>query len=296
MDEKEDNMKYTYINKAFRQSTLDLINQGNTIIDEYLSDGLTLTLRQLYYQFVARSIIPNNQKEYNRLGSIISDARLAGLIDWDAIEDRTRNLQSNSHWANPGEIIRSAAYGFRVDHWEGQDYRPEVWIEKEALIGVIANICEDLDVDYFACKGYISQSEMYRAAQRTFDNQDHVIIHLGDHDPSGIDMTRDISDRFGVFESTNYQVIRIALNMDQVEDHQPPPNPAKMTDSRFNGYIVKYGNDSWELDALDPRTLRDLIEKTVLQYRNEETYQKVIEKENEYKRILEKVEKEWKTL
>ncbi|KKM32234.1 hypothetical protein LCGC14_1565830, partial [marine sediment metagenome] len=76
----------------------------------------------------------------------------------------------------------------------------------------------------------------------------------------------------------------------------PPPNPAKMTDSRFNGYIVKYGNDSWELDALDPRTLRDLIEKTVLQYRNEETYQKVIEKENEYKRILEKVEKEWKTL
>ncbi|KKK48671.1 hypothetical protein LCGC14_3142790, partial [marine sediment metagenome] len=122
------------------------------------------------------------------------------------------------------------------------------------------------DVDYFACKGYISQSEMYRAAQRTFDNQDHVIIHLGDHDPSGIDMTRDISDRFGVFESTNYQVIRIALNMDQVEHYGPPPNPAKITDSRYGDYIAKYGPSSWELDALDPDVLVELITATVEKY------------------------------
>lgn len=288
--------KISYIEKNFSRSTLSIINQANEIIEEYQADGYDLTLRQIYYQFVSRDLIANKQSEYKRLGSIISDGRLAGLIDWNAIEDRTRNLKENSHWNNPGEIVSAAARGFRMDRWSGQDYHVEVWIEKEALVGIIADICRELDVSYFACKGYVSQSEMWNASERLESYENPVIIHLGDHDPSGIDMTRDIDDRQDLFVSECVKVRRIALNMDQVDEYNPPPNPAKLSDTRSNGYIQRYGNESWELDALEPRIMRNLIEKTVLEYRNEDKYQEVLDQENEYLEILKNIEENWQTL
>ena len=293
-------MKTCYIEKKFQKKTLAIIDQANEIIDEYLEEGLRLTLRQLYYQFVARGLIANKQAEYGKLGAIVSDARLAGLIDWDAIVDRTRRRISNSHWSDPGSVIRSARYSFQLDHWKGQPHRVEVWIEKEALVGVISGICRRLDVPYFACKGYVSQSKMWEAAKRfrsylIHDNQEPVIIHLGDHDPSGIDMTRDINDRNITFMA-DVEVNRIALNMNQVEEYNPPPNPAKLSDTRASSYISHYGNESWELDALDPKTLRDLIEETVLQYRDDDVYQAVKQKEKDYIKILKHVEENWRTL
>lgn len=300
--------KVCYIDKNFQQLSLGIISTANSIIDDYASDGMKLTLRQLYYQFVARDLFPdawihpklqtkNHQGNYKKLGSIISDARLAGLLDWNAIVDKTRVFKSNSHWDNPGEIIRSAVWSFQLDWWKGQEYRPEVWIEKQALEGVISSVCSDLDVRYFACKGYVSQSKMWNAAQRISRNRDQktVIIHLGDHDPSGIDMTRDIEDRMDMF-GAGVKVERIALNMDQVEQYDPPPNPAKLSDTRAEGYINRYGNESWELDALEPRTMRDLIESTVLKYRDEDIFQEVQELESEYKERLEWISDNWENL
>jgi len=292
--------KIAYIEKGFKPSSLLIIEQANEIIDDYMADGLKLTLRQLYYQFVSRDLLPNKQKEYKRLGSIISDARLAGLIDWAAIEDRTRSLRGNTHWIDPGQIVSAAARGFQLDHWDGQAYRPEVWIEKEALVGVIAGICQEVDIDYFACKGYVSQSEMWGAAQRlksyTRHNQTPIIIHLGDHDPSGIDMTRDIEDRQALFQALGCIVERIALNMNQVDEYNPPPNPAKLTDSRCSGYIKNYGRNSWELDALEPRILRRLIKDTVLAYRDDDIYENVLKQEKEYLDVLAKIERNWQEL
>lgn len=291
--------KIEYITKDFRPASLLTITQANEIIEEYAGKGLDLTLRQLYYQFVSRDLIANKQTEYKKLGSLISDARLAGLIDWDAIVDRTRNVKGNSHWSNPGEIIRSARYSFQLDHWENQEYYVEVWIEKEALIGVISSICSELDVRFFACKGYVSQSEMWRAAMRLKRAKDAgqkpVIIHLGDHDPSGMDMTRDIFDRCDLFTG-DIEVKRIALNMDQINKYNPPPNPAKLTDTRAGKYIDEYGAESWELDALDPEVLRDLIQEHVDTLRDWDLYQETLDQEQEYKDILENVEKNWKTL
>ncbi|MCK5610391.1 hypothetical protein KAR91_51435 [Candidatus Pacearchaeota archaeon] len=294
--------KIAYIGKPFARRTYAVIEQANEIIEEYQADGLTLTLRQLYYQFVSRDLIPNKQSEYKRLGSIISNGRLAGLISWDAIEDRTRNLKSQSHWYNPGQIIRAATRGFYMNKWEGQSTRVEVWIEKEALTGVIASVCRKLDVPYFACKGYVSQSEMWKAGQRLInhDADETVIIHLGDHDPSGMDMTRDIADRLNLFfdyEGLEAPTIkRIALNMDQINQYNPPPNPAKLTDTRCHGYIQDYGQASWELDALEPRVLQELISSTVLEYRDDDLYNEVLKQENEYLEILKRVEENWRSL
>ena len=137
----------------FRDNTLDIIDQANDIIAEYLADNLTLTVRQLYYQFVARDLIENTQREYYKLVNILTKGRLAGLIDWNAIEDRTRNLESLPNWNSPADILKAASKQYRRDLWESQDYRLEVWIEKEALAGVIANLCEALRAPYFACRG-----------------------------------------------------------------------------------------------------------------------------------------------
>jgi hypothetical protein len=247
---------------------MEIIETAEAIIDEYAAQGFTLTLRQLYYQFVSRAIIPNKQQEYQKLGNLISAARLAGLIDWDSIIDRTRELRGNSHWSNPKQIIQACASQYMIDKWEGQEYRPEVWIEKDALVGVIEGVCNKMDVKYFSCRGYTSQSEMWSASQRLIrfieQGQIPVIIHLGDHDPSGIDMTRDIIDRMTLFgEGDHVEVIRIALNMDQIQEFNPPPNPAKITDSRAAGYIRKHGRESWELDALDPKVIAELIREKI---------------------------------
>lgn len=286
--------KTSYITHKFREGTLNLIELANGVIQEYAEQGFDLTLRQLYYQLVARDIIPNRQSEYKRLGQIISDARRAGLVDWSAIVDRTRNLRGNSHWDTPADILEAAEQSFQIDKWVGQRYRPEVWVEKDALVGVVERACRPLDIDFFACRGYSSDSEMWRAARRCNDyhfeqNQTLYIIHLGDHDPSGLDMTRDIRDRFELFEA--YPTVkRIALNYSQIEEYTPPPNPAKETDSRWFGYVDEYGTtSSWELDALEPQIIVDLITAEVESIRDDLLWYEKRDEENVGKEALKEM-------
>lgn len=261
--------KRKYKDIRFHGKSLETIERVNAIVAEYEAQGYELTLRQVYYQLVARGFIPNNERSYKNLGSLINDGRLAGLIDWYAIVDRTRNLRRNSHWENPESVIDSARYSYMLDRWENQPNYVEVWVEKDALIGIVSQICRELDVPHFSCRGYTSQSEMWSAAQR-FIRQNHresrTIIHLGDHDPSGIDMTRDIQERMDMFGADVF-VKRVALTMEQIEAYNPPPNPTKLSDARAKGYIEEYGHECWELDALEPKVITSLIrdEVTALQ-------------------------------
>lgn len=196
-------MRIRYIKRNFQASSLEVIDQANEICEGYAAAGLTLTLRQLYYQFVARDLLPNSQQSYDRLGSIISDARLAGLFDWDFIIDRTRNLAQQPTWTSPEALIADAAKQYLTDTWAPQKRRVEVWIEKDAAIGVIERVCTLNNVPYFSCRGYTSSSEMWNAASRIGEylrnGERTVILHIGDHDPSGLDMTRDIQDRLRLF-------------------------------------------------------------------------------------------------
>lgn len=289
-------MKIAYKDKKFRAERLELIRIANGIIAQYRAQGFDLTLRQLYYQLVARGIIENTERSYKNTGTAIDDARMAGLMDWEAIVDRTRNLRSVSHWDTPADIISSAAYSYRLDKWQNQEYYVEVWVEKEALAGVIERIATTLDLPWFACRGYVSQSEMWAASQRFLRVQSEgrrsVILHLGDHDPSGIDMTRDIIDRMDIF-GADIEVKRLALNMDQIEQYNPPPNPAKLTDSRANGYIDRFGDESWELDALTPTVISDLIEDAVLDLRDDDAWSDMVEKEKAERADLSRAAKRW---
>lgn len=321
-----------------KADTLVVIDQANDICREYRQQGYDLTLRQLYYQFVARALIPNNDRSYKRLGSIVNDARLAGLLDWSYITDRTRNVAGVWSYPTVEERIDALAHGYSVDHWTDQDFYVEVWVEKEALAGVVARAANQFDVPYFSCRGYVSQSELWSAAQRlrakVEEGKTVVVLHLGDHDPSGIDMTRDITDRIEKFTAQDFlnayprecggkvgaggevttgvgaihramaartahpdlppiEVRRIALNMEQVEEYDPPPNPAKLTDSRGSGYVDLYGNQSWELDALDPQTLNDLITGEIEAMVDAELWEVHDEEEERERRRLQRIAARW---
>jgi hypothetical protein len=216
-----------------------------------------------YYQFVSRAAIANTLAEYKRLGTIIKSGRRAGLIDWDAIEDRTRNLRRLPSWSDPSGFIDDCAWQYHEDLWADQQFGPEVWIEKDALLGVIEGVCEEFRVPYFACRGNNSESEMHSAGERFeahfADGRIPIVLHLGDHDPNGLDMTRDNRDRLAMFARRPVEVRRLALNLDQVELYRPPPNPAKETDSRYAAYVRRYGADCWELDALNPTVIAHRI-------------------------------------
>jgi len=291
--------KICYVEKNFRSESLALIDKINNVIDEYELQGYSLTLRQCYYQLVARGIIPNNERSYKNTGNLINDARLAGLIDWYSIEDRTRNLHKLAHWDSPKSIIESASEQYRKDIWENQEYYVEVWVEKEALANVVGRVANELDVPYFCCRGYVSQSEMWSAAQRFKRKQeagkDVVLIHLGDHDPSGIDMSRDIEERLVLFgvDTFMFNFRRIALNMEQIEEFAPPPNPAKLTDSRCGSYIQRFGDESWELDALEPKVIHDLITNNVTEFWDIDEVKRVRDLVASEKEVMESVANDW---
>lgn len=281
--------KICYKDIRFQGKSLELIELVNGVVDEYSKQGYDLTLRQAYYQLVARGYIPNNERSYKNIGNLINDGRLAGLIDWNSITDRTRNLRCNSHWSTPSSVIRSAKYSYMLDKWKGQPNYVEVWVEKDALVDVIGQACVPLDTPFFSCRGYTSQSEMWSAAQRFIrqaDRENRIIIHLGDHDPSGIDMSRDIQDRLDMFGADVY-VKRVALSMEQINQYNPPPNPAKLSDSRATKYIDRFGDESWELDALEPKVITNLITNEVTTYRDDEIYQEVCDREDKEKEELQ---------
>ena len=289
--------KICYVERRFSAASLAMIKKANEIIAEYEGQGFALTLRQLYYQFVARDIIPNNIKSYKNLGLVVNDGRLAGLINWNHIQDRTRHLEKNAHFRNCGEAIKSVSSWYSIDMWARQKYRPEVWIEKDALVGVIEDVCTRLDVPYFSCRGYTSQSEMWVGGQRIgkwvkHAKQTPVVFHFGDHDPSGKDMTRDIVDRLKMFMG-GVKLERLALNMDQIEKYEPPPNPAKTTDSRADAYIAEFGNDSWELDALEPKVITGMIEKSVRALMNKKIWKEDEERLANEKELLESAGVHW---
>jgi len=291
--------KIKYENKSIGADRLALIDQANTIISDYQAQGLTLTLRQLYYRLVASDLLPNTARDYKRLGDTIVSGRMAGLIDWLAIEDRGRNLASLPWWSSPANIIRSAAAGYRAHLWRSQPWYVEVWVEKQALESVIGRAADQWRVPYLACKGYMSASEMWTAAGRFIDATDRgkncAIIHLGDHDPSGLDMTRDIANRLATFDA-EVDVQRIALNRDQVDQYAPPPNPAKVSDSRAADYIDQHGPHSWELDALDPTTLHDLIGQAIAARMDLDAWEVVKAEERRERDLLNLASEDWDTI
>jgi len=285
-----------YERKNLRSETLDIIAGICQIVAE--NEGYSLTVRQIHYQFVSKGWLPNNGKTYGQIQGAAKTGRRAGLISWTAIEDRGRQLMGLQTWETPQAALRETLRDYRTDMWANQPWRPEVWVEKQALEGVIGQIANKLRVDFYAQKGYDSESQSWRAGQRFAryiqKGQRPTVFHLGDHDPSGRDMTRDNQERLSLFAGTPIIVQRLALNLPQIREFNPPPNFTKdeaRSDS-YRAYMVENGADpdsSWELDALRPPVIQDIIERAILKVRDPELWDQALRQEVEDRRMLQEM-------
>lgn len=228
-----------------------------------------MTVRQVYYQFLTRGYIPEDKKcKYEYVSNLLKKARWQGEIGWQWIIDRSRTTHRNSHFESPSDILETAAKNYKLDSRSNQENYIEIWIEKDALIGVIEKTCCDLDVLYTAGKGYPSVTALHQAAKRfeAAKNQakNVYILYLGDHDPSGLNMTDTIRKNLLEHHHIEVNVERLALNFSQIEKYKLPSIKAKRNDKRFKEYYKEYGTDeAWELDALEPGKINELIKIAV---------------------------------
>lgn len=281
------------------ESPREAIDIANRIIEEFEEDGFTPTLRQLYYQFVAQGITSENtERAYKNLGGLITKARNNGLLSWNGIEDRGRSLNGlYRHEEDDHQVVNGLEGCLSLDYWQRQDAYVEIWVEKEALSNVVSRACVPLHTPYMATKGYLSASEAWRAGQRFLrkrqEGKQCVMIHLGDHDPEGIDMTRDNTDRLVKYSEGHVDVQRIALNMDQIQQYSPPPNYAKASSSRFEGYVSEFGEECWELDALKPDIIVDLIESAIEPFIDRDVWNNTESEETEKRQHLKLLHTHW---
>lgn len=305
--------KIAYEHRSITPAGRDLVGVVNGILEDYAAQGYQIGLRGLYYQLIARDLFPANrrfripgsddysanvQKNYKWLGDLLTDARIAGLIDWDHLVDESREARVGDRgWDSPEDILAAIAQQYKLRRWEGQPEYVEVWVEKAALGPVVRQAATAWDVTTFECKGSPSTSAVWDASRRLRREEragkKTTVIYLGDHDPTGIDISRDIADRLALFRSTTF-VDRIALNMDQVIALNPPPSPVKVTDSRTTGYIDAFGTDEcWELDAIDPPTMDALIQDAIRDHADLAMRQGRLDREAGERAQLEAVHENW---
>lgn len=285
-------------------SNKERLEDINSIIVEYQEEGYKLTLRQLYYQLVSRDVIPNKQSEYSKLSTLLKEGRMGGIVDWDAIEDRLRQPSSPSSWDTPQDAMNALIAQYKLPRMEGQKNYIEVWVEKDALSGVLKRVTEKYHIPILVNRGYSSASAMFDAYNR-FRNgineilsshdsgvENVIIFYLGDFDPSGMDMIRDVEDRIREFATKHFEsfpldVIPIALTKEQIRKYNPPPNPAKRTDPRAKKFIDEHGATSWEVDALPPNVLNKLLEAAIKKHININRYKEIVSREDADKNKLE---------
>lgn len=295
-------MRQLFEYHSFSPASLVTIDAIETIVDEYQQDHMRLTVRQLFYQLVTHNAIANTQRDYKRIVSLTANARLSGILDWDAIEDRGRSVVSTWGYDDVPDAIRSIAYGYRRDRWRTQPVHVLVMCEKQALEAVLDRASGELGgVAYCVNKGYPSHSLLYRIGRRARFRWEHnrqrtVVVYLGDHDPSGLDMDRDIEERLLMYSDDIGRIVqfnRLALTRSQVDESSIPPNPAKLTDTRAREYIREHGTSSWELDAIEPQELVRMICDAVKRERDERLWREALDRERDERDLLEQLAEHW---
>lgn len=256
---------------ARRPETEEIIAQAKAILEEY--QPTPMSLRQVYYQLVARQVIENRESSYKGLSRKLVEARREGIIPWEWLEDRTRHARGGGHfYSDPSQYLAvlkyNAANGYARDVWDVQADYVEVWVEKDALSGLFADAIAPYDLTLNVGKGFSSASEVYLVAKRLKAEADRtgrtpIMLYFGDFDPSGEDMVRDLRCRLLDDFGCTVDMSKCALTYEQVQQYNLPPDFTKAKDSRAKKHIERYGDIAVELDALRPDVLRQMITTAV---------------------------------
>jgi hypothetical protein len=242
------------------QRTLDLIDAMYEIAEQ----TQPITGRGVGYKLFARSLIPSmSRKDMQRVYRLLRDAREEGVIPWEWIVDETRCLEKAPSWDNPQAFAEAAARSYRLEFWNQQPARVEVWSEKGTVRGVLAPVLNKYGVGFRVMHGFASATAVYDVAQDD-DGRPLVVLYVGDYDPSGLYMSEmDIPDRLEKYKGDHVEPRRIALTGEQTRGLLSFPASDKRDDPRYRWFVSSYGAQCWELDALDPRVLRDIVEDEI---------------------------------
>ena len=244
-----------------RAQMAELLGAIHEILDAETS---AITIRHLFYRLVGLNVIPKAELAYKGLCGHLSRWRKSREVPYHAFSDSTRWHIKPPMYDGIEDALRRTRESYRRDLWASQSHYTEVWVEKDAIAGVIADVTSEWGVPLFVCRGFASLSSMYSASLTFKEAQERVkevtIFHLGDYDPSGHAaadaIERAFRERFDC--SINFQ--RIAILPEQIEDFNLPTRPTKQSDSRARRWR---GSECVELDSMPPSGLRSLVENAI---------------------------------
>ena len=189
-----------------------------------------MTVRQVYYQLVSGLVIENTRSQYQAVSRALVDARKAGDIPWEWIEDRLRQPRMVRGWNDLADFSETVKGAYRRNVWATQPCYLEAWLEKDALSGIFDDIRYPYGVTLNVGRGYDGWDSIHNAAERYKKSRDHVtVLYFGDFDPSGEDMVRSIQERFGEL-GCQPDIVKCALTAEDVRTYHLPPNLTKRTD------------------------------------------------------------------
>ena len=244
-------------------------------LDVFKQYDTALTLRQLYYRLVSRHLFPNTINSYKRLSRIMVQARENGDVPLNCLEDRSRRVlgRGDTGYISATDFLKRRIVGlreswkeFRMPMWVDQSNYVVVSLEKDALSRLVSDVANQYSVRTFPTRGYPSFTYVQRMAsyiRNRLRGKPTVVLYFGDFDPSGVDIERDLTERLGKYDAGDFKVVRIALKPDQIEKYSLPPMPVKKSDVRSPSFVASYGNESVELDALDPLVLKTLVASSI---------------------------------
>lgn len=269
------------------------------LVDEY--PDTKLNIRQLYYRLAAAGRIPNRRRAYNATVQQLVTMREKKELDWNRIVDVTRatkggdsGFDSPKEWFNAHLRYLQEGKYFR-EKWDGQPEYVEVWVEKDALLPLVESVTKEYNVTACSTHGTESMTHLLKSMLRLnrYQNKKCTILHFADHDPTGVDMSRDIVERSKKYEGLglgkkNFTLERCGLTRGQVKKHSLLPNPTKSKDPRTPAYVSKYGTECWELDALPPNVFKNIIRESIEKHINQKIWTKnAIRQEREHETILD---------
>jgi hypothetical protein len=253
----------------------EVVEAALEVFEQY---DTALTLRQLYYRLVSRHLFPNTINSYKRLSRLMVRAREEGAVPVNCLEDRSRRIlgRGDTSYASAQDFLRRRLASlkesykeFKLPMWDVQPNYIVVSLEKDALSRLVSDIANQYAVRTFPTRGYPSFTYVQRMAgyiRNRLKGKPTVVLYFGDFDPSGVDIERDLSDRLGKYKAGDFIVHRVALTKDQILKYSLPPMPVKRSDARADNFLASYGNESVELDALDPRTLKLMVAQSIASY------------------------------
>ena len=267
-----------------------------------LEEYWPLSLRQVYYQAVAKLLVLNEHKQYRRIGGICKTLRENDILPWRAMEDRARRTTDKRGLSGLPEFLRENLettlnwrYYHRC-HLQGQARYVEVTVEKDALAPLIEDVCWPLCTRMSVTKGQPSVTLMEQIASRmeaaSRRGQDPVLLHFGDFDPTGVQIPLSMkSTLFGV-HGVDVDVVAGGLTPEQIQEHNLPQSieAAKEQDPNYRRFIERYGNQPpTELDALHPALLQEIVRKTLLDCYDDEQIREQEARERKDERVLKRM-------